>query len=40
MIRVLIGDGSERIRENLRRRLDGASAASVCAMVDSGEQAV
>lgn len=40
MIRVLIGDGSERIRDNLRRRLDAGSAASVCALADSGEQAV
>ena len=40
MIRVLIGDGSERIRDNLRRRLEAQSETSVCALVDSGEQAV
>ena len=40
MIRVLIGDGSERIRDNLRRRLEAQSETSVCALVESGEQAV
>lgn len=40
MIRVLVGDGSERIRDNLRRRLEAQSETSVCALVDSGEQAV
>ena len=40
MIRVLVGDSSERIRDNLRRRLDNESTVKVCAMVGGGEEAV
>ena len=40
MITVLIGDSSERIRDNLKRRIDAESAVNVCAMVGGGEEAV
>lgn len=40
MIRVLVGDASERIRENLRRRLELEQTTSVCALIASGEEAV
>ena len=40
MIKVLIGDSSERIRDNLKRRLDAETAVGVCALVGGGEEAV
>lgn len=40
MIKVLIGDSSERIRDNLKRRLDAETTVGVCALVGGGEEAV
>ena len=40
MIKVLIGDSSERIRDNLKRRLDAETSVGVCALVGGGEEAV
>lgn len=40
MITVLIGDSSERIRDNLKRRLDAETTVGVCALVGGGEEAV
>lgn len=39
-IKVLIGDSSERIRDNLKRRLDAETTVGVCALVGGGEEAV
>lgn len=40
MIRVLLGDSSERVTDNLRRRLESETGFSVCGVVTSGEEAV
>jgi pilus assembly protein CpaE len=40
MIRVLIGDGSERIRDNLKRRLESEPRCTVCALVGAGEDVI
>lgn len=40
MIKVLIGDSSERIRDNLKRRLEVETTVGVCALVGGGEEAV
>lgn len=40
MIRVLIADSSERVKDNLRRRLEAEPGFSVCGLVGSGEEAI
>lgn len=40
MIRVLIADGSERIRENLKRRLSAEEDITVCGTAEDGEHAL
>ncbi len=40
MIRVLIADGSERIRANLQRRLSAEEDITVCGMAADGEHAL
>jgi DNA-binding NarL/FixJ family response regulator len=40
VIRVLVADGSERIRANLLRRLAAEEDITVCGTADDGEQAL